>query len=184
MSSEFLSPRKTSQGYTIKLKKPIVIQTPILSNACPFGIDQETIWKWSIKINFDPSKPNEEKWINCIEEFDRQVNYQIQNVWFPTTWQDYFHMKGIMENKGGSYVVGGTQFHMRGNIAVKSDTTKTHFTGNEANETQRMLTLYDSNAISDKGAQMRFTLKCDAVRVMEKSKTIGCTWCVEEIVLL
>jgi len=172
----FDPPKKIAHGNIIHLQTPLTLKTPILTGkSCPFGIDQETDWKWSIKMEFDPNTHLEYQFAKLIETLDAAVLDKVQNAWFPSTHKDYFYMHSVYTGKGTK---------MRAKIPVKMGISSTTFTGNTGQETQRLITVEDSNVLKDPAAKFQFTLKWSSVWLMEESKTIGCDWTITDITLL
>lgn len=198
---EFKSPRKVANGYSIKLTTPYKIWTPAVY--CPFGVDQESDWKWSIKFNLNSKLTqsstlfsaevfeSHREWIEKILVLEYHVHFNVHDKWFPSTAKEYFIMRSILSNpvynpkKENSDI--NADFQMRAKVPIKYDIARTYFTGNAEGETQRLLTLSDSSAISDPSARVRMLLEWDSVYVTEdrktNRKTIGLNWTVKEVML-
>jgi hypothetical protein len=189
MEITFHSPKKVAKGTRISLVNPVTLNTPVLAgSACPFGIDCETDWKWSIKLEFDSTSTgtsgasDEYRFANIIETLDHAIVDKIQTVWFPTTHGEYFYMRSIYPptNKLGNKL--GNKLQMRVKIPVKNGiATQTYFTGDHHGETKRLLTLEDGEILKDPKYNIQLTLKWTCVWIMDESKTISCDWSITDI---
>jgi hypothetical protein len=187
MEITFQSPKKVANGTRISLVNPVTLNTPILDgSACPFGIDYETDWKWSIKLEFDSDNckegsANEDRFIMLMKTLDRAIVNKIETAWLPTIHNEYFYMHTIYSPQKSSEL--GSKMQMRVKIPVKNGiATQTHFTGNKEGETERLLTMEDGEILRNHKFQL--TLKWSCVWVMDDKKTISCDWAVTHVKLL
>jgi hypothetical protein len=183
----FKSPKNTGKGYLIPLKTPLCFKLKVNT---PFGLDIESDWKWSLKMNIDYIDDTDH--VQFLEEINLLQHHMkdfLKNE-FPTTADTYFFMEPVIISKieqtsslkypdKFQYNQDELLCQFRAKISVKKGKTTTTFTGNSKGETKRLLTRNDipKNAVID------VEIFCDSWWILEKEKTIGQNWEVKNIKL-
>lgn len=183
----FKSPKNTGKGYLIPLKNPLCFKLKV--NA-PFGLDIESDWKWSLKMNIDYIHDADH--VKFLEEINLLLHHMKDFVKseFPTTADTYFFMEPVIISKieqtsslkypdKFQYNQDELLCQFRAKISVKKGKTTTTFTGNSKGETTRLLTRNDI----PKNAVVYVDIVCDSWWILENEKTIGQNWEVKNIKL-
>lgn len=186
----FKSPKNTGKGYVIPLKDPLNFKLKV---NVPFGLDIESDWKWSLKMNIDYAR--DEKHLEFLEQVNllqQKIRLFVNNE-FPATATSYFFMEPVIisrieqsnnnsnkETNNFIYEQGELLCQFRGKISIKKGKSNTTFTGNSKGETKRMLTRNDI----PKNTMIIVEIVCDSWWILENEKTIGQNWEIKDIVLL
>lgn len=190
---DFLRPKKVSGGYSIKLKDPLYFN---LSLFCPFGIDVESNWKWSIKfyipIRPDSSNKNDQQsfaFLEQMQEFENEIEKYLKQQ-FPSTFKEYFiiqtflpatHQNDIEWVNTYGDIDSGCFF--RAKIPVdKRGVSETSFTGSGKYETTRTLVPDDIKGKS----RVNVDIECDGWWITEtsKGKSVGYTFQLRNIAII
>ena len=189
----FKTAKKVSGGYKINLKQPLEFK---LSLYCPFGIDVESDWKWSMKL-YVPIRPDSNKksdkeafeFLQRMQEFENEIEKYLKQQ-FPSTFKEYFVMQTFMPathqndiewvNKYGD-IDSGCFF--RAKIPVdKHGVAETSYTGSGKYETTRTLVPDDINNKS----RVTVDIECDGwwITDTKDGKSVGYTFILSNVVQL
>ena len=165
----FKKAKYTGKGYMVPLEEPLKYTFKAI---CPYGLDKETNWKWSIKLEL-PMETHDE-FITKLGSFQYQIIKYLEQE-FPTTHENYFIMQPITANERD-----GTTFYFRAKIPLKYGIAQTWFTGNDTGETKRILTDEDipTNTV------VEVDVECDGWWILDKKKTVGQAWCIKHVRLI
>lgn len=190
----FGQPKNTGKGYVVPLKTPLNFKLKV---NVPFGLDVETDWKWSLKMNIDYlHEENHIQFLESINSLQNDIKIYVKKE-FPTSCDTYFFIEPVIisvvkqsstsqcESKNSIpentfiYNEGELLCQFRAKISVKKGKTSTTFLGNTKGETKRMLTRNDI----PKNSMLLVELECDSWWILENEKNIGQNWEIKNIVL-
>lgn len=184
----FNQPKNTGKGFVIPLKKPLYFSLKV---NVPFGLDIESDWKWSLKMNIDYLRDESHmQFLESINSLQNDIKKYMKNE-FPTSADTYFFMEPVVisriqqasnlaEMKNDfRYNEGELLCQFRAKISVKKGKTSTTFIGNSKGETKRLLTRTDI----PKNATVLVQLVCYDWWILENEKTVGQNWEIQDIEL-
>jgi hypothetical protein len=189
----FKPAKKVSGGYKINLKEPLEFK---LSLFCPFGIDVETDWKWSMKL-YVPIRPDSSKqddresfsFLEKMQQFENEIGKYLKQQ-FPSTFKEYFviqtfmpatHQKDIeWVNKNGN-IDSGCFFRIKIPID-KHGVADTSYTGSGEHETTRTLVPDDIKCKS----RVTVDIRCDGwwITDTKNGMSVGYTFTLQNIIQL
>ena len=180
----FKPAKKVSGGYNIQLTEPLKFTLPLF---CPFGIDIESGWKWSVKfyvqIRPDSTKKHDILCYNFLSqmlELESHIQTYLKQQ-FPNTFKEYFVVQTFLGSARKQDVIDGfindeiedTGCFFRAKVPVKNNIAETSYTGSGKWETKRTLVPDD---IPEK-TRVLVDIECDSWWITEtkNGKSVGYT---------
>jgi hypothetical protein len=162
--------KNTGKGYMIPFKIPLKYKLRV---KCPFGIDEESAWKWSAKFLIDMDDDDHYKFLTEMNIVEKEIEKYLK-LQFPTTYKEMFVMQSFLPIDDDE-----THCYFRAKVPVKNGLSSTFFTGNGYMETKRRLTPDDLNH----NATVIVEVECDSWWIVNETKSVGYTFIINEMIL-